>query len=144
MTADDLPFGLSDYKQWLKKKPVEGILVGSQAHPDSVVPRRMIRNVMSAIFRVLRKGLLGMTVRDSQGTIIAPATWLKSIAPKLLENGYLTSTEILLYAENHKLLITELPVRLRSKPSEQKTRIRLSDINDMTLGLLRLRRRVTN
>lgn len=138
LTADDLPFGCSDLDQWLAM-PRTTLVLGSKAHPRSVVHRAWQRGLMSGAFRLLRLVVLGMTVRDCQGTVIAEAGWLRSVLPLLEEPGYLFSTELVHVARRQGIRAVEVPVVLR--PAGSGTRIRVHDVVEMVLGLVALRRR---
>ncbi len=140
LTADDLPFGTSDVDHWWGH-PVEGLAIGSKAHAESAVHRGASRSIASLGFRVLRRVLLGSRVGDPQGTLLAPGPWLRSLEPSLEETGYLSSTEIVLAAEAMRLPITEMPVTLTTRQQAHATRIKLSDVWQMGVGLVTLRRR---
>ena len=129
LTADDLPFGLTDIDAW-RRVDATALVVGSKAHRESRVPRSLLRSVV-----------LGMTVADCQGTIFAPRDWLAARLPDLREDGYLASTEIVYLAQQQGKPVIEVPVTLAPRHDDGKTRIRLGDIRDMAFGLLRLRAR---
>ena len=80
-----------------------------------------------------------MRTADPQGSIIVAGAWARSIAPHLREPGFLFSTELVYAAERSGLRPVEVPVRLRD--SHHGTRVRLSDVYAMGIGLLGLRRR---
>lgn len=141
LTADDLPFGLTDIESWERVGKPNALVVGSKAHPDSVVPRSFARNVMSFGYRTLRRLLLGMTVADCQGTLFIPADWAKANVDKLSESGYLSSTEIVYLAQVQRFPTLEVPVTLDAGHGSGKTRITPKDVASMALGLLGLRRR---
>lgn len=143
LTADDLPFGLSDIASWRRMANAEAIVIGSKAHPRSVVPRSPIRGLLSNAYRLLRLVILRMRVADCQGTIFVPRQWLAARLKALLEHGYLASTEIVYLAQLQQVRIIEVPVTLQQTPQDGRTRIRLGDIWEMAVGLLRLRRRRT-
>lgn len=136
LTADDLPFGLSDIRAWRQQSAAD-LVLGSKAHPDWVVDRTLVRQAMSLVFRALRLVVLGMRVRDCQGTPFARREWLQDLAPHLREGGYLSSTEIVYAAQREGLTIVEVSVELR--PSFSGTRIHVDDIVSMAVGLGRLR-----
>ena len=61
LTADDLPFGVTDIRSWESVGDPSALVIGSKAHPGSVVPRSKLRAVMSWGYRFLRRVILGMT-----------------------------------------------------------------------------------
>lgn len=142
LTADDLPFGLSDVTSWLAAGETtrDHVCVGSKAHPRSRVPRSWLRRLMTAVFAVERRVVLGMDIRDTQGTIFAPRRWLQAQLPRLEERGYLFSTELLYAATLQGMAVTELPVDLDVTLRRAST-VSLRDAWQMFAGLLRLRSR---
>lgn len=140
LTADDLPFGVSDLRSWRALGCPGGMTLGSKAHPSSSVPRGPGRDLMSAGFRLLRWLILGMRVRDCQGTVLVERDWLVAWVPRLREQGYLASTEIVQAALRDGLPVREVPVELATRHGAAGTRIRIRDVIDMGLGLFRIRR----
>ena len=141
LTADDLPFGVSDIRSWESVGDPSALVIGSKAHPGSVVPRSKLRAVMSWGYRFLRRVILGMTVGDCQGTLFVNRTWLQRHIPLLREHGYLASTEIVHLAQVDRRRVVEVPVVLQAGHERGGTRIRIADVWDMAVGLVRLRRR---
>lgn len=141
LTADDLPFDMTDVDAWKAAGYPKGLVVGSKAHPGSTVPRALVRRVMTFVFTGLRRGVLQLNVGDTQGTVFVPAEWGRSILPSLKEPGYLFSTELLYAGHLQGLAISEVPIRLRPREEDGGTRIKVSDILQMASGLVRLRRR---
>lgn len=141
LTADDLPFGMSDVASWRAAGCPEGLVIGSKAHPESVVPRALLRRVMTFVFTWLRRIVLNLQVGDTQGTVFVPTAWAQRAVPRLTEPGYLFSTELLYAAHLQGQAITEVPITLRERQDDGGTRIRVADVWAMAAGLLRLRRR---
>lgn len=141
LSADDLPFGTSDIDFYLQQ-PHEGLIIGSKAHPQSLVDRAPQRLVASQGFRLLRKAILRSRVGDSQGTVIVDGEWVRETNSKLKETGYLISTEIIAYAEATSVPVSEIPIELTPRQSEHPTRILLSDVAKMGLGLISMRLRI--
>ncbi|MBM7771172.1 glycosyltransferase involved in cell wall biosynthesis [Actinokineospora baliensis] len=140
--ADDLPFGFDDLDAAEKIDHVANpVVIGSKAHPDSVIERALLRNVMTFGFLVLRRVILGMRTRDPQGTFIVDGEWARRAAPLLQEPGYLLSTELAYLAERNGVKTVEVPVKLSEAHSSHGSRIRLSDPIKMGMGLFTLRGR---
>lgn len=140
LTADDLPFGVSDVLAWQGIGSPDGMTLGSKGHPGSSVPRSVTRDLMSSGFRLLRWLILGMRVRDCQGTVLVERDWLVAQLPRLREKGYLASTEIVQAALEDGLPVREVPVTLTERHGTLGTRIRVRDVVDMGVGLFRIRR----
>ncbi|GAB78459.1 Glycosyltransferase involved in cell wall bisynthesis [Austwickia chelonae] len=141
LTADDLPFGMSDVEAWRLAGCPGGLVVGSKAHPGSTVPRAFVRRLMTLVFTTLRRGTLALHVGDTQGTVFVPTAWAREVLPRLREGGYLFSTELLYAAHLQGHPITEVPIVLRERDDDGGTRIKVSDILEMAFGLVKLRRR---
>lgn len=141
LTADDLPFGMTDVSAWRAAGCPTGVVVGSKAHPDSRVPRAFLRRLMTFVFTWLRRIVLRLDVGDTQGTVFVPADWARAVLPVLAEGGYLFSTELLYAGHLQGLPITEVPIVLRDRDDDGGTRIRVADVLEMAVGLIRLRRR---
>ena len=145
LTADDLPFDFSDLDAvaalGANGTPLPAVVIGSKAHPDSVAPRGIFRRAMTLGFGVLRRLILGMRTGDPQGTFIIDGALLRSIAPHLHEPGFLFTTELAFVLERMGQPPVEVPIRLSPNHGTHATRVRLSDIARMGLGLIRLRSR---
>lgn len=141
-TADDLPFGFDDLDAAdALDRAANPVVIGSKAHPGSVVGRSVLRSVMSAGFLLLRWVLLGMRTRDPQGTYVLDGDWARAVTPKLAEPGFLLTTELCYLAERSGIRPVEVAVRLRESHGAHRSRIRLKDVWLMGSGLLVIRRR---
>lgn len=138
LTADDLPFGMTDYEQFTALPEDVIVAIGSKAHPDSRVQRSLRRSVQSRIFRFLREALLQSEVGDSQGTIWAHGTWCRSLAMVSRESGLMWSTELVLAAEQQGIRVTEVPVVLSAGHESGTSRFRVSDAWHSFVGFTRL------
>jgi len=140
LTAADLPFGFSDLDAYIATRPAPMLAIGSKAHPDSRVTARHLRQVMSRVFRVLRRLILGLRVRDSQGTILIQAQLARRILPYLRCSGFLISTEVIYAAERAGAVAVELPITYTAGGTSTVSPLR--DSARMAFGLLSLRRRL--
>jgi glycosyltransferase involved in cell wall biosynthesis len=140
--ADDLPFGFDelDAAAALDVAAVK-MIIGSKAHPHSVVGRSAGRNVLSGGFRMGRRLICGMHTGDPQGTFVLDGTWARSIVGTLQQSGFLLTTELVYLAELNGISPVEVPVRLRADHDAHGTRVRPADVRKMLLGLVNLRRR---
>ena len=110
ITAADLPFGFSDLDQALVQRSRPALMIGSKAHPRSLVEVSAKRKLMSAAFRLLRRVALGLAVGDSQGTILVERTLAQRIRPHLASTGFFFSTELIALATRFGVEPVELPV----------------------------------
>lgn len=138
LTADDLPFGLTDYERFIALPDDVLVAIGSKAHPDSQVERSWRRAVQSRIFRFLREALLQSKVGDSQGTIWADGEWARSLAMVSRESGLMWTTELVLAAEQQGITVVEVPVSLSAAHETGSSRFRFSDAWRSVVGFTRL------
>ena len=114
LTAADLPFGFTDLEAALPHLDAgtARILIGSKAHPASVVDRTPERRVMSAVYRGARRAIVGMRVGDSQGSVFLRLDLAASLVTRIRARGFFYTTELCHYAERAGETIVELPVVL--------------------------------
>lgn len=127
LTADDLPFGMTDFVQFNKLDPSTVIAIGSKVHRDSIVSRTGSRELQSKVFRWLRTGFLQSEVGDSQGTIWVDGSWARTFAILSHETGLMWSTEMVLAAEQQGIEVIEVPVELAENHSQVKSRFGVID-----------------
>jgi glycosyltransferase involved in cell wall biosynthesis len=94
LSAADLPFRFTDLDAFLACEPRPRLAIGSKAHARSQTSIPPMRRTMSEAFRLLRLAVLGLRVRDSQGTILIDAELARQVAPFLRCADFLISTEI--------------------------------------------------
>jgi glycosyltransferase involved in cell wall biosynthesis len=139
-TADDLPFGFSDLESYFANTDNPEICIGSKGVPQSNVPRNFLRSVASIFFLTARFAILGLRIRDTQGTYLVRGDTARMIASQMMETGYIFTTEFSYVADQLKFTIRELPVT--SSPEMRSTNVRIiRDGIDMCRGLIRIRRR---
>lgn len=110
ITAADLPFGFSDLDEALALHPRPALMIGSKAHPRSLVLVSSKRKLMSAAFRLLRRWALGLKVGDSQGTILIDLALARRVRPHLASADFFFSTELIALATRFGVEPVELPV----------------------------------
>jgi hypothetical protein len=141
LTAADLPFGFSDLDGWLGASPRPDLGLGSKGHPgSSVMAPSLTRGAMTWGFRMLRRGLVGLDVADSQGSIMVEAGLARRVLPHLACTDYLVGTEIVCWAARLGATPVEFPVRYPRSTSSTVSPLR--DGLGMAVGLVGLRRRL--
>jgi glycosyltransferase involved in cell wall biosynthesis len=140
LTADDLPFGFSDWEAFQNLDHYPTVTIGSKGHPSSVLRRDAKRRIASFGFRLLRRLVLNSHVTDSQGTLIVDGQFARTFAAVSQEEGFLWTTEMVFAAEWTGRSIIEVPVELVSRHDAHGSRIMLADVKDMYEGLWRIRR----
>lgn len=138
LTADDLPFGFSDYDQFRRLPADVVVAIGSKAHVDSAVIRSRRRVIQSKVFRFLRAALLQSKVGDSQGTIWVDGDWARSFSLLSRETGLMWTTELVLAAEQQGIVVREVPVSLSDAHETGSSRFRFADAWQSVIGFTRL------
>ena len=139
LSADDLPFGISDWEATAKLKQPAHLVIGSKGHPLSIVDRSISRRIVTSIFGILRRVILGTKVQDTQGTFLVSGAWIKEFVDESAESGFMWTTHLTLFAERNDLLVVEVPVTLSETHGSHGTRVKISDLIDGVYGLLRVR-----
>ena len=137
ITGDDLPFGFSQFEQITFPVDEGSVFVSSKAHIDSIVKRSWYRDFYSLLFRLLRFCVLGMSIRDTQGDFLISTKSLRFFAPLTVESGFLFTTELSYFLYKSNIQVVEIPVTLSK--IESKSRVRLKDLIDMSVGTFRIK-----
>ena len=141
ITADDLPFGFSDIDVYRKSFSAHEIAIGSKAHPDTDGNRSLSREIMSTVFRMLRRFIVRVDLGDTQGSIMGRASVICSIASHTQQTEYLMTTEFLAIATRAGSTIIELLVKYRNNVRKSNIKI-IEDSIAMLRGLFELRRQL--
>jgi glycosyltransferase involved in cell wall biosynthesis len=140
-SAADLPFRFTDLDEALAFDPRPPLIIGSKAHPASVVESSLARRVLSFGFSVVRQLALGVKAGDTQGSLLVDGDLARRLRPALRCEDYLLSTELVACAVRCGILPTEVPVRYENPRRGSKVRP-LRDSVRMLRGLLELRSRL--
>jgi glycosyltransferase involved in cell wall biosynthesis len=142
LSADDLPFGLSDWKAVSELASPVHLAIGSKGHPESIVDRSMARKLVSGFFAIMRKLVLGSGVKDTQGTFFINGNWAKRFVVESMESGFMWTTHLTVYAERIGLDVVEVPIALDQAHGKHATRVQLGDLFDGARGLFRLKKQL--
>lgn len=138
ITADDLPFGFSDIEGYFSLPVVPDIAIGSKAHPETSGERSVGREVMSKVFRLLRRVVVRVDLGDTQGTIMGESSVIARCSARTHQSGYLMTTELLAHAVRDGATIVELPVVYRRDLRGSNINV-VSDSIRMVRGLFEVR-----
>lgn len=118
LTGADLPFAFTDLDRALPhmRSGATRIVAGSKAHPDSRAWAGAKRKVMSIVYRTARRAILGLSIRDSQGSFFVRLDLAAEIAPRVRSRDFFYSTELAFFAEGGGDVAVEVPVVL--EPSQ--------------------------
>ena len=139
ITADDLPFGFSDLDGYRSAESSTDIAIGSKAHPQTDGNRSVSRELMSTVFRLLRRVIVGVNLGDTQGTILGNAKVIRDLSIQTRQPGYLMTTELLARATTISCSIVELPVKYRRNQRKSNINV-IDDSIKMLRGLFEVRR----
>lgn len=142
LSADDLPFGISDWLAASELDTPAHLVIGSKGHPLSVVDRKLSRRVVTSVFGLLRRAILGTRVQDTQGTFLVNGDWVKEFLEESSESGFMWTTHLTLFAEKNDLLVSEVPVELVATHGNHGSRVKITDLIDGVAGLFRVRNSV--
>ncbi len=109
-TACDLPFGFTDLDEFEKLADKPEVAIGSKAHPQSQIVYDKKRLLMSKVYRLARRGMLGMKTRDSQGTFLIRADVAAWLWPQVVARDFFYTTEVCYLLEQAGLQPRELPI----------------------------------
>lgn len=112
ITGHELPFGFSDYDEWLKLFEKFDIIIGSKLHPQTKIEGLSLkRKVISFFFLIYKKILFGNRLpKDTQGTIFIKSELLKKAFTRCKSKDYFITTELLLWSTLENPKIVEVPV----------------------------------
>lgn len=125
LNAADLPFGFTDvdgFSKVQKENPEHCLFIGSKAHANSVVEKTILRTVMSYVYYLVRRIILGMKTKDSQGCFFIRADWGARLVPALISRDFFQLTELVYLSEKNHRAPIEFPVILSPE-------VRLSKVN---------------
>lgn len=109
-TACDLPFGFSDLDELEQLAAPPPVAIGSKAHPRSEIDYGKKRKLMSMVYRLARRLLVGMRTRDSQGTFFIRADVAAGLWPKVAARDFFYTTEVCYLLEQSGTFPVELPI----------------------------------
>ncbi len=115
------------------------LAIGSKAHPKSEIQRALHRLVLSRVFAMIRRGLLGMKTRDSQGTLFINSTVALNLLSRVASRDFFFSTEFVFHAEKLSIGVVEIPVKLEAEIRKSTVRI-FHDSVSMAWQMLKLLR----
>lgn len=135
-TDADLSADPRDFKKLLQAiNEGADIAIGSRFADRKLVHRSFPRHFSSAVFNLLRKSLLGISVKDSQCGLKLMNTKGRNLLVQCEETGWFFDMELLARAERAHLLVKEIPIHWE----EHRFKGRLSKLRLLTdsLGAIR-------
>jgi len=145
LSASDLPFGFTDIEilknNNLKINYTNSIIIGSKfITKRNIKYRGYTRSIGSYVFRVIRRMMLRINTKDTQGTIIFPLLFIQDILYKIKSRSYFFTTELIYFAEKKKKNIIEVPVQLEPESRLSKVSLLLDGFSMLKdMFILRLR-----
>jgi len=147
LTSDiDFSVNINQFQKWFVETASEknySIYFGSRNHPKSKVKKNFLRYLLGQVYRFLIYFLFKIKFYDTQcGYKLYKNSIAKKIFSKLKDNRFAHDVEIILIANNKKILIKEMPVNWIHK-NHSKVNI-FKDIFIMFWDLLIIKKRFLN
>jgi dolichyl-phosphate beta-glucosyltransferase len=100
---------------WIKKKYLNNknlIYFGSRNHPLSNVKKKLTREIIGIIFKIIIRIFYNISISDTQcGFKLYKSVTAKKIFEKILTNGYMHDIELCLIAKKLNHEIKDLPIK---------------------------------
>jgi dolichyl-phosphate beta-glucosyltransferase len=110
---DIAPEFLKHGVRFLEQRSNYAGVVGSKRHPDSVLVYPFLRRVLSRLYILLAKTLVGVRISDTQtGAKIFRGDILRTYTAQVEANGVAFDLELLARLESNGVEIAELPIRI--------------------------------
>jgi dolichyl-phosphate beta-glucosyltransferase len=109
-------------------------VVGSKRHPDSVLVYPVVRRVLSTLYFLLAKALVGVSISDTQtGAKLFRGDVLRRHAAEVRADGVAFDLELLAQLESDGNKIAEVPIRITQDlfGSSMSLRVGLAALNDL-------------
>lgn len=118
----DLPFGFSDMDGALPLWSDHDLIFGSKAHPKSILHVTWKRRVASFIYRRLYRFILGIKIRDTQGSIFMKRDRVLTIVEMCDSPNAFFSTQLAFYAGKSAFKMAEISVTMRKTDLQRKSK----------------------
>jgi len=139
--AVDLPFGFTDINYLIRNKLLasDSFYVGSKSHKESIIARTYLRRFATSFFYFLRKQILSLEIKDTQGSLIFKLSTIHQLAELKCIN-HLYSVE-LLYKISSKVNVVEIPVNLKAEIRPSRFNV-IKELLTTVKGLIWIRKNV--
>jgi glycosyltransferase involved in cell wall biosynthesis len=109
----DLDISPTEIKNYVKEIGRWDLVIASKTHPLSIVTAPVVRKILSRLFSILVRLVVGIKVKDTQsGLKIGNGFALRRIFEVMLVKRYAFDVELLAIATKLNLKIKELPINL--------------------------------
>lgn len=137
----DYCFGESelDYFQ-LNKEKLPRYVLGSRALPDSYAPTSYFRRFITFGFNTVKKLIINLKMKDTQGTFIIENKLGKELAKESISTEFFITTEFVFRAIKKDILIHEIPIQNKIIDNNKTTVYFVRDSFEMFLNIIRLRK----
>jgi glycosyltransferase involved in cell wall biosynthesis len=124
LTAADLPFGFSDYDAFTESKGSGAMVyIGSKQHERSRANMGFKRQFAALIFRCLRRLILGVRTRDTQGVFFVREDVARNFLDRISARDFFFTTELTYRLERAGILPEEIPVVYAGEKRPSSVRI---------------------
>ena len=137
----DYTFGESELEYFKQNNLIiEEYIVGSRALKESYAPTSIHRKIITFGFNVLKKLILNLNIKDTQGTFIIKKELAKDLAQNSISTQFFITTEFIYRAIKKGVVIKEIPIKNKDDKTNKTTVYYFSDSFEMFFNLIKLRR----
>ena len=112
LTACDLPFGFTDLASMLALSPRPVVAIGSKARLVGPVVPELPRRVMSRVYQLARRWMIGMQTLDCQGSFLVRCDVAREVHGALAARDFFYTTELCARLERRGIVPVEVAVEL--------------------------------
>ena len=105
----------------MKNEIYPNLGICSRAHPDSKVDRKINRRLLSYIYYLIYKTILGIKLKDLQGAFIGKAVTLKEITKAVKSDNFFFQTELISRYIDSYSNYKEIPVDVYESETNKTT-----------------------
>lgn len=117
----DFLFETSDINYYLTHDIYPQFSICSRAHPESKVNRAINRRLISYIYFLIYKTVLGLNIRDLQGAFIGEALSIKKVTKTVKSDNFFFQTELISRYIKINSSYTEIPVSVYESETNKTT-----------------------
>jgi dolichyl-phosphate beta-glucosyltransferase len=137
----DYTFGESELNYFYHNNAsLNEYILGSRALKESYAPTSINRKVITFGFNLLKRLILNLKLKDTQGTFIIKNSLAKNLSNSSISTQFFITTEFVFRALKLGVNIIEIPIKNKINKENESTVYLFSDSFEMFFNLLKLRK----
>lgn len=137
----DFTFGEAELEYFYKHNShLNEYIIGSRKHPDSNSSTKFNRILITAGFNLLKRIILNLKIKDTQGTFIIEIKLAKELVNESFSDRFFITTEFIFRIIKKGKKIKEIPVVINFDKDNKTTVKYLVDSLEMLFSLIKLRK----